>query len=134
MTPSTIGRVIVVVWLTAAVMTLPAYAGFFVVGTQPCIVTLFLVYESAVELVFYVVNVAVIVFVYVRIWSTAARHHSFERRAREMQHKLAGARCPTSAAAASDVAASSSIKRASVSVEATLSPRSVSSILDFLIK
>lgn len=89
MTPSTMSRIIAAIWIVAAAGSLPPYVGFIptvVVRPQSCIVTLWPIFETVVEVMIYVVNSSIVVFVYSRVWSVAMRHgEAEERRQREQQ-------------------------------------------------
>jgi 5-hydroxytryptamine receptor 1 len=75
MTPTTIRNMVIVIWLAAAAGSLPPYFGFLsAIKPQSCIVTLWPMFETVVELMIYLVNVSVVVFVYTNIWSSAMRH------------------------------------------------------------
>jgi hypothetical protein len=78
MTPVTIGRIIGVLWFVAAATSLPSYVGFAtsVVRPQSCIVTFWPMYETVVELSYYVISSSVVAFVYTKIWSIAMRHET----------------------------------------------------------
>jgi hypothetical protein len=81
MTPATIGRIIAVLWLIAAAASLPSYVGFAtsVVRPQSCIVTLWPMFETVVELSLYFIGSSIVLFVYTKIWSTAMRHETSAR-------------------------------------------------------
>jgi hypothetical protein len=66
MTPATIGRIIGVLWFVAAATSLPSYVGFAtsVVPPQSCIVTFWPMFETVVELSYYVISSSVVAFVY----------------------------------------------------------------------
>jgi hypothetical protein len=92
MTPATLRCVVAAVWLVAAGVSLPAYVGFAtsLVPPQSCIVTLWPIFESVVEVVIYSANASFVVFVYARIWSTAMRH---EARLQQQQLQVNYAKC-----------------------------------------
>jgi len=74
-----IRNLIVAMWMTAGVLSLPAYLGFVWADPATCIAMLWPKYESAVEICLYTVSCTLVVIVYIRIWNEVM--HS------EMQHQ-----------------------------------------------
>jgi len=78
-TPTVIRNLIVGIWMTAGVISLPGYLGFVWPDVATCIPTLWPTYESAVEICLYAISCTLVVIVYIRIWNEVM--HS------EMQHQ-----------------------------------------------
>jgi hypothetical protein len=91
MTPSALCRVIAALWLSAAAASLPTYMGFAtsVVRPQSCIVTLWPIHETVIELSCYFTSLSIVLFVYMKIWSTAMHHETLqcEQQQRQQQHQ-----------------------------------------------
>jgi len=70
MTPTVIRNLIVSIWLTAGVLSLPCYFGFIWPEQGVCIVTFWPMFETTVQLCLYGVSCVLVVGVYTRIWRT----------------------------------------------------------------
>jgi len=69
-TPKVIRTLILAIWLTAGVLTLPGYLGYMWPDHESCIATKWPKYVVAVETLLYVVSCTIVVVVYARIWKT----------------------------------------------------------------
>ena len=69
MTPTVIRNLIVAIWLTSGLLSLPGYLGFVWPDTSTCRATLWPKFETAVEVSLYAVSCALVVVVYIRIWN-----------------------------------------------------------------
>ena len=78
-TPTVIRNLIVGIWVTAGVMSMPGYLGFVWPDPASCIATQWPKYEAAMEVSLYIVSCTLVVIVYIRIWNEVM--HS------EMQHQ-----------------------------------------------
>jgi len=78
-TPTVIRNLIVAVWLTAGVFSLPPYLGFIWPDPATCVPTHLSKFDTVVETILYTVDSTIVVVVYARIWKTVM--HS------ELQHQ-----------------------------------------------
>ena len=69
MTPTVIRNLIIAIWLTAGLLSWPAYLGFAWPDPAACKPTSLPMYETAVEVCMYVINCTLVVVVYMRIWN-----------------------------------------------------------------
>ena len=72
-TPTVIRNIIIAVWVTAGVLSLPAYLGFIWPDPATCIATLWPMFETVVEISLYLVSSSLVIVVYIRIWKTVMR-------------------------------------------------------------
>jgi len=89
-TPSVLRRVIAGIWIVAAAISLPPLVALnpnIVVPAQSCIVTLWPIFETVVELAIYVGNASIVVVVYSKIWSVAMRHEAAEESRQQQQEQ-----------------------------------------------
>lgn len=103
MSSSTIKITVVVLWLVAAAVSLPPYFGFLsIIRPQSCIVTLWPVFETVVEVTIYSVNSLTVGFVYLRIWLTAVHQETQQLQQLRQQQEPAFSLCvhPTAVVAA----------------------------------
>jgi len=68
-TPKVIRNLIVGIWVTAGLLSLPAYLGFVWPDPAACRPTSWPKYETAVEICMYVISCTLVVVVYIRIWN-----------------------------------------------------------------
>ena len=73
MTPTVIRNFIVAIWVTAGLLSLPAYLGFIWPDPATCIATFWPKFETVAELSIYIVSSLLAVIVYTRIWTTVMR-------------------------------------------------------------
>jgi len=78
-TPTVIKKLIVAIWLTGALLSLPSLLGFIWPDPKHCVPTYFTNFETVVEITLYTVSCTIVVVVYTRIWKTVM--HS------ELQHQ-----------------------------------------------
>ena len=69
MTPTVIRNLIVAIWLTAGMLSWPAYLGFVWPDPAACKPTSWPKYETAVEICGYVISCTLVIVVYIRIWN-----------------------------------------------------------------
>jgi len=67
-TPKVIRNLILAIWLTAGLLSLPAYLGFVWPDPAACKPTSWPKYETAVQICMYVISCTLVVVVYIRIW------------------------------------------------------------------
>ena len=69
MTPTVIRNLIIAIWLTAGLLSWPAYLGFVWPDPAACKPTSWPRYETAVEVCMYMISSTLVIVVYMRIWN-----------------------------------------------------------------
>jgi len=72
-TPTVIRNLIVGIWVTAGLLSWPAYLGFIWPDPAACKPTEWPKYETAVQICMYVISCTLVIVVYIRIWNEVMR-------------------------------------------------------------